>query len=111
MTSLNSPNTPSSSSLTYLQKNPDEIMNVISRLYLFAFVWSFGGPLDCFDLDEFQSSDTFYSATDELVLRGGASGRAKFDQFVYQLFSKQSPHTIDLPNSTRLILASISLSF
>ena len=91
----------SGSSLTYLQKNPDELMTVLGRLYVFAFVWAFGAPLDSYDLDEFQSPESVYSATDQLVLRGGSSGRAKFDKFVYQLFSKQGPHKISLPNSTR----------
>ena len=91
----------SNSSLTFLQRNPDQIMNVISRLFLFSFVWSFGGPLDSFDMDEFQSQDSIHSTSEELAFRGGASGRAKFDQFVYRIFSKQGPFPIDLPLSTR----------
>ncbi|KAI6653765.1 Dynein heavy chain 6, axonemal-like [Oopsacas minuta] len=104
--SLNSVDPASNSSLTYLQQNPDEIMNVISRLYLFSFVWSFGGPLDCFGMDELQGQDSSHmGTTEELAFRGGASGRAKFDQFVYQIFSRQTPYPIDLPNSTRPIFS------
>lgn len=52
-------------------------------------------------MDEFQSQDSRYSVTDEPAFRGGASGRAKFDQFVYRVFSIQGPFPIDLPLSTR----------
>ena len=52
-------------------------------------------------MNEFQLQDNLHSATDEVAFRGGASGRAKFDQFVYRIFSRQGPFPIDLPLSTR----------
>ena len=84
-------------------------MKVISNLFVFAYVWSFGG---CFERTETEllgetSAETLEGVAinfdlDQKVARGGATAREQFDALVYDIFTAKGIEA-SLPTTPSLI--------
>jgi len=91
------------------RKIPDSVLKVLSNLFVFAYVWSFGG---CFERTETEllgeaSVETLEGVTinlelDQKVARGGVTPREQFDALVYDIFSAKGIE-VSLPTSPDLI--------
>lgn len=70
----------------YAQKNPGQINNFLGKLYVFSFVWSFGGN---FQRDENLDDDG------GIIQRGEQKQESnvtyEFDSFVHELFDTEPP--------------------
>ena len=86
-------------------QNPNALREIISKLFVFAFVWSFGGFFERVehevDLDV-SENDLADEIADQKIARGGDSAMEKFDAFVYEIFS-EGEIVVHLPSSTKLI--------
>lgn len=76
-----------------LPTNP--LKNLLNKLFVFAFTWSFGGN---FELND----DADHDNGGKAIVRGGTTAAAKFDAFVHRIFN---PNTtgVQLPSSSDLI--------
>ena len=97
--------------LPHHHRKPDSLCELISNLFVFAFIWAFGG---CFqrleeevDLD-IAGDDLSAETVSQKIARGGDTAMEKFDAMVYDLFSEGggsggSGIKVHLPPSARLI--------
>lgn len=80
------------------QLSNSPLKNLLNKLFVFAFTWSFGGN---FELNQ----DGDYSEVlsgNEAIVRGGTTAAAKFDAFVHKIFNSNITG-VQLPNSSDLI--------
>ncbi|XP_013362490.1 PREDICTED: dynein heavy chain 14, axonemal isoform X4 [Chinchilla lanigera] len=82
----------------YLEKNPDKLVLVLQKLFVFAFTWAFGGILK--REDEHEDDIIFCSAFEPDCL---ADVTYSFDNFVHKLFENISQVAINLPTGERSI--------
>ena len=95
---LNNPGTPARKNVTANQLPINPLKNLLNKLYVFAFTWSFGGD---FELnDEADCSEGLGGI--ESIVRGGTTVAAQFDALVHKVFNS-STTGVQLPNSSDLI--------
>lgn len=87
----------------------DAFHSLLSNLFVFAYVWAFGGCFERFeDLDcgaDSTDEEDFHDLADQLkIARGGDRAIEKFDALVYKLFSKEE-FGVHLPTSTDSIFS------
>lgn len=91
--------------LPYHRRKPGSLCDIISNLFVFAFVWAFGG---CFERTELEvdldiaGGDLTGEIASQKIARGGESALEKFDALVYDLFSEGEVR-VQLPTSARMI--------
>ena len=97
----------SHSSLPYLQRHPECLLELLGKLFVFAFTWAFGG---CFetsrseDEEEEEEGGVLGSVNDPVkVQRGGTTARLKFDALVHRVFTWESNVKVNLPLTADLI--------
>ncbi|XP_067943512.1 dynein axonemal heavy chain 6-like [Watersipora subatra] len=82
----------------FAQKNPSQITNFLGKLYVFSFVWSFGGN---FERDENLDDDG------GIIQRGEqkqeVSVTYEFDNFVHEVFDTEPPLGVRLPTGNKTI--------
>ena len=83
------------------QSNSDSVCELLGKLFVFAFTWSFGG---CFER-AMTEEETVEQSTS--IFRGGSTARQKFDALIHQMFSgsDDSSVQVQLPSSSDLIFS------
>jgi dynein heavy chain len=92
---------------SYLHRHPQKLLDLLGKLFVFAFTWAFGGTLtDCGYGEEGDGLADFinYKSTVSslsFISRGSWCGgpRAAFDVFVHELFSCDPPIGVKFPPS------------
>ncbi|KAM5238846.1 dynein axonemal heavy chain 14 [Ctenodactylus gundi] len=82
----------------FLEKNPDKLIAVIQKLFVFAFTWAFGGALR--REDEHEDDKLFYSNFEP---DSAAEVTYSFDSLVRELFENSLQKGINLPTANRSI--------
>ena len=86
----------SSKKQTYLEKNPSQLPQLFAKLYVFAYIWAFGGNFNC-PSDE-AMTDIETSSQSNLSAQGDtANARNSFDNFVKELFESSPSLDVRLP--------------
>ncbi|XP_062595107.1 dynein axonemal heavy chain 14-like, partial [Saccostrea cucullata] len=85
----------------YLQKNPNQLLDMLGKLFVFSFIWSIGGM---FKLQE--DADDY-----DMIRRGQDKGERdanicnECDNFMHELFEVEPPLGIRLPTGNKVIYA------
>ncbi|CAF4669138.1 unnamed protein product [Rotaria sp. Silwood1] len=83
----------------YLQKNPKNLRQCLIRIYIFCYVWSFGGGLK--REDNFEDDNLINQKEQVKVDRDPTT--QEFDTFVRELFSSNVNYAVYLPPDARMI--------
>lgn len=77
----------------------DSVCEVLGKLFVFAFTWSFGG---CFETSGTEEEDCEQTSN---IFRGGSTARQNFDALVHRIFSgsRDSNVQVQLPPTSDLI--------
>ncbi|XP_063958044.1 dynein axonemal heavy chain 6-like isoform X2 [Lytechinus pictus] len=96
----------------YLQKYPDQLLNMLGKIFVFCYVWSIGGVLR---REDDSDDDGGISIGPTTGGGGGAGGGGKktelvelnisyeFDGFVHDMFDTEPPLGVRLPSGSRTI--------
>ena len=76
--------------LSFIQRNPSQLLNFLGKLFVFAFTWSFGGNLRSRDLVEDEDMGDSFGKDAPLVWQ-------LFDTLVRELFDTDTPIGVKLP--------------
>ena len=76
---------------TYLERNPDHLLQLFSKIYIFAYVWALGGNFNC-------PSDDSMAVLDSTELVDTSNVRNSFDTFVHDLCDANPSLRIRLPS-------------
>ena len=95
-----------STDLPLYRHKPATLCDLISNLFVFAFIWSFGG---CFEMPE-QEVELDLAGHDQLtgelgsekIARGGNTAVEKFDALVYDIFA-DGKISVQLPATAKMI--------
>ena len=82
----------------FLHRHPEALCELLGKLFVFAFTWSFGGCFESVGNQEEEIEDFRLDIT-----RGGLSVHSKFDALVHKIFSSPSELEVKLPTSAALI--------
>ncbi|XP_077989551.1 dynein axonemal heavy chain 6-like [Glandiceps talaboti] len=87
----------------YLQKNPDQFLNLLGKVFVFCYTWSVGGVLKREDDSEDDIGITTSTKTvgKEKEIRIDIS--YEFDNFVREMFDVEPPLGVRLPSGSRTI--------
>lgn len=98
---------------SYLQRHPQQLPNLLGKLFVFAFTWAFGGTLtDCgygeesdglADFVEYRSNVSMVGFVDRGSWGGGP--KAAFDTFVRGLFNCDPPIGVKFPFTPHTIFS------
>ena len=83
----------------FLHRHPEALCELLGKLFVFAFTWSFGGCFEAAGCEE----ETESLISEQGVTRGSLSVRSKFDALVHKVFSSPSRVEVKLPSSVDLI--------
>ncbi|CAF0983043.1 unnamed protein product [Adineta steineri] len=83
----------------YLQKNPKNIRQCLLRIYIFCYVWSFGGGLKREDNFE---DDNLINQKEQIKAERDPTTQ-EFDTFVRDLFGANINYSVYLPPDARMI--------
>ncbi|CAF4004150.1 unnamed protein product, partial [Rotaria sp. Silwood2] len=83
----------------YLQKNPKNLRQCFIRIYIFCYVWSFGGGLK--REDNFEDDNLINQKEQVKIDRDPIT--QEFDTFVRELFSSNVNYAVYLPPDSRMI--------
>ncbi|CAF1414036.1 unnamed protein product [Rotaria sordida] len=83
----------------YLQKNPKNLRQCFIRIYIFCYVWSFGGGLKREDNFE---DDNLINQKEQVKIDRDPTTQ-EFDTFVRELFSSNINYSVYLPPDARMI--------
>ncbi|CAF4422460.1 unnamed protein product, partial [Adineta steineri] len=83
----------------YLQKNPKNIRQCLIRIYIFCYVWSFGGGLKREDNFE---DDNLINQKEQIKAERDPTTQ-EFDTFVRDLFGANINYSVYLPPDARMI--------
>lgn len=76
--------------LSFIQRNPSQLLSFLGRLFVFAFTWSFGGNLHSREfVDDEDMGDSFS--------KNGPSVWQLFDSLIHELFENDTPIGVKLP--------------
>ncbi|XP_053375273.1 dynein axonemal heavy chain 6-like isoform X4 [Mercenaria mercenaria] len=84
----------------YLQKNPNNLVNILGKLFVFAYTWSVGGNFrrqEDMDEDDMGSRRGQEKAEKELNICN------EFDNFMREMFEVEPPLGVRLPTGNRTI--------
>ena len=83
----------------FLEKNPTQLPQFFSKLYIFAYVWAFGGNLNC-PSEETIADVENSSQSNQSFSKDSYNARISFDSFVRDLFESNSSLDIRLPTGS-----------
>ena len=83
----------------FLHRHPEALCELLGKLFVFAFTWSFGGCFESVGSEEEIES----LRSEQNITRGGLSVRSKFDALVHKVFSSPSELEVKLPLTADLI--------
>lgn len=86
----------SSKKQNYLDKNPSQLPQLLAKLYVFAYVWAFGGNFNC-PSDETMADIETSSSSSHSVQSDAGNARNTFDNFVRELFEADKSLGVRLP--------------
>ena len=76
---------------TFVQQFPSEFHNFLTKVFVFAFTWAFGGNFDLFVKEDDDEEDRFSASN------ASATIQEKFDVFVRDLFEVDQSLGVQLP--------------
>ena len=85
------------------KQDDDEMKHLFGKLFMFAFVWSFGGHFDC----TMEDDDEHEFISSNLPDSGGSEDgiRHKFDEFARDLIESNPSLNIQLPVGNRMLFS------
>lgn len=84
----------------YLMKNPGQLLNILGKLYVFAYTWSIGGN---FKRQEDIDEDDMSSRRGQEVPEKELNICNEFDNFMREMFEVEPPLGVRLPTGNRTI--------
>lgn len=79
------------SKTTFVQRNPAEFLSFLTKVFVFAFTWAFGGNFDLYVKDEDEEDTRLTSPISTTAIR------ETFDVFVRDMFEIDAPIGVQLP--------------
>jgi len=81
----------------FIQRNPKQLQTIISKIYIFAFIWGFGG---CLKREDNAEDDNVINQKSH-VKTNMDSLTNEFDEFVHEIFGSNIKYSIYCPPTSK----------